>query len=163
MQLTITKADPSCTDACIEALLESEIGAVYFNSDAVIARNYLSDGISKGEVYVAIDEHGACLGYIWFSLDGAFGRFPYLRNIAVNAKFRGRGVGTALLRHCEETGFAHAGTIFLLTSDFNKGAHRLYERLGYTRVGVIPGLIRPQIGEVLMMKSRGAQSAHTKA
>ncbi|MCJ7663747.1 MAG: hypothetical protein MUO24_05855, partial [Desulfobacterales bacterium] len=81
MEIVIVKGTMKHLKGCTEALVHSEIGAVYFPS-AEKAQAFLQDGLTKGEVFVAIDEHGDCLGYIWFTLEGAFYRFPYLLNIA---------------------------------------------------------------------------------
>jgi ribosomal protein S18 acetylase RimI-like enzyme len=103
---------------------------------------------------VAIDEQGDCVGYIWFTLEGAFYRFPYLLNIAVKRDLRGRGIGKKLLALFEEKGFAKASRLFLLVSDFNAAAKRLYQAVGYKEVGVIPDFIKPGIAEHIMMKSK---------
>ncbi len=44
---------------------------------------------------------------------------------------------------------AHA---FLLVSDFNEDAQRFYEREGYLRVGPLPGLVLPDVAELLYWK-----------
>ncbi|HEX2831820.1 MAG TPA: GNAT family N-acetyltransferase [Thermoanaerobaculia bacterium] len=58
--------------------------------------------------------------------------------LLVHRRARGRGVGAALMR-AAETGARDAG-FTLLTLDTVRGdnAERLYERAGWTRVGVIP-------------------------
>jgi len=138
---------------CTEALIHSEIGEKYFPT-AQEAEAFLQQGLTKGEVFVAIDEQGDCVGYIWFTLAGAFYRFPYLLNIAVKKDLRGRGIGKKLLAFFEAKGFAKASRLFLLVSDFNAGAKRLYQAMGYKEVGVIPDLIKQGVAEHIMMKSR---------
>jgi ribosomal protein S18 acetylase RimI-like enzyme len=140
--------------ACTEALIHSEIGAAYFPS-AQKAEAFLQQGLTKEEIFVAIDDHGDCVGYIWFTLEGAFYRFPYLLNIAVKKDLRGRGIGKKLLALFEKKGFAKASKLFLLVSDFNAGAKRLYQAIGYKEVGVIPDLIKAGVAEHIMMKSKG--------
>jgi GNAT superfamily N-acetyltransferase len=56
----------------------------------------------------------------------------------VHRRARGKGIGTALMRAVEE--HARAAGLTLLTLDTVRGdaAERLYEREGWTRVGVIP-------------------------
>jgi GNAT superfamily N-acetyltransferase len=56
----------------------------------------------------------------------------------VHRRARGKGIGTALMRAVEE--HARSAGFTLLTLDTVRGdaAERLYEREGWTRVGVIP-------------------------
>lgn len=153
MQIIIVKGTMEHLVACAEALIDSEIGATYFPT-AQEAKAFLQQGLNKGEVFVAMDEQGDCVGYIWFTLEGAFYRFPYLLNIAVKKDLRGKGIGKKLLALFEEKGFAKASRLFLLVSDFNVRAKKLYQAIGYKEVGVIPDLIKQGVAEHIMMKSR---------
>ena len=155
MSILIEKGTAHHLGDCTEAILRSEIGEVYFPDESSVER-FLSDGLSKGEIHVAVDEQGECLGFVWFTLNGAFYSWPYVRLIAVRPEFRGLGVGRALLAFFEEEGFKRMDHVFLLVSDFNARARKLYEQLGYRQVGVIPDLIKEGIGECIMMKSRRA-------
>ncbi len=150
--MTITKAHMQHLDDCKEALLNSKLGAEYFPSEEK-ALSTLVKGISKGEIFVAVDEKGECLGFIWFVLNGAFHSFPYLHIIAVKEAYRGMGIGKELLRFFEETVFPDASKVFLVVADFNPEARRLYERLGYQQVGAIPALYKDGVTEYLMMKT----------
>lgn len=149
--VTITQAHMRHLEDCKVALLDSTLGHVYFTVEENAVAT-LTEGITKGEVFVAVDEDGACLGFIWFIEDGAFHGFPYLHIIAVKAACRGMGIGQQLLRFFEETAFAQHSKVFLVVADFNPEARRLYERLGYRQVGAIPGLYREGVTEYLMMK-----------
>ncbi len=153
MPIIIVKGTMEHLKGCAEALIDSDIGATYFQT-AENAEAFLQQGLTKGEVFVARDENGDCAGYIWFTLDGAFYRFPYLLNIAVKKELRGKGIGKKLLALFEEKGFAKASRLFLLVSDFNAGAKRLYQVIGYQEVGVIPDFIKPGVAEHIMMKSK---------
>jgi ribosomal protein S18 acetylase RimI-like enzyme len=55
----------------------------------------------------------------------------------------------ALLHAFEEETARASAHAFLLVSDFNEGAQRFYEREGYVRVGALPGLVLPDVAEVL--------------
>lgn len=136
---------------CKEALLNSPIGERYF-TESGRADRFLAEGFGKGEIYVAVNDTGECLGYIWFTLEGAFYSFPYVRNLMVKERARGLGVGTALLDFFHEKGFAKAKSVFLTVSDFNHRAKEFYEANGYTAVGSLPGLILPDVSEWVMMK-----------
>lgn len=150
--ITMTKAQMLHLGDCKIALLKSKLGQAYFPSEEK-AISALTEGITKGEVFVAVDEEGVCLGFIWFILEGAFHSFPYLHIIAVKVAYRGMGIGKQLLHFFEETAFAHHSKVFLVVADFNPEARRLYERLGYRQVGAIPGLYKDGVTEYLMMKT----------
>ncbi|MCD6289145.1 MAG: GNAT family N-acetyltransferase [Anaerolineae bacterium] len=82
------------------------------------------------ELYIAVVD-GQPAGLIWFLHQGTFGRSGYIRLIGVLPQFRGRGVGTRLMATAEVIIGRKAGSVFLLTSDFNEGAQAFYRRLGY--------------------------------
>lgn len=152
MELTVCVANPAHLEDCKAALLGSEIGEMYFTPER--ATSFISDGISKGEIYVALGTDSICCGYIWFTLDGTFYSFPYVRNLMVKSEFRGQGVGKVLLDYFEQVSFLKSGKVFLLVSEHNSRAKKFYERHGYQEVGFIPDLIREGLSEYLMMKSR---------
>ncbi len=154
MKITITQAQMQHLEDCKAALLKSKLGKEYFPLEEK-AQTILTEGITKGEVFVAVGEGEGreCLGFIWFILNGAFHSFPYLHIIAVKEAFRGMGIGKNLLSFFEETVFTDSSKAFLVVADFNPEARRLYERLGYQQVGAIPGLYRDGVTEYLMMKT----------
>ena len=154
MKITITKAQAKHLEDCTVALLNSKLGQEYFASEEKVIST-LVEGMTKEEIFVALDEGGVCLGFIWFILGGAFHGFPYLHIIAVKEAFRGKGVGKELLHFFEETVFTDYSKVFLVVADFNPDAKRLYESLGYQQVGVLPNLYKEGITEYLMMKERG--------
>ncbi len=153
VQINIVQGNIEYLPDCIEAHKYSELGEIYHHPDEEMAE-MLTDGFYKGEIYVALDEDGNCLGFIWIALYGAFYGFPYCRILAVKKRYRGKGVGTALLNHYEKMGFARAGRLFILVSDFNERARKLYERLGFVQVGTIPDLFKKGIKEFVMVRYR---------
>lgn len=60
---------------------------------------------------------------------------------AVRSDMRGRHIGEALVRNCMAEGAAHGFRIlqFNAVVRTNTSARRLYEKLGFTQLGVIPG------------------------
>lgn len=140
--------------ACEEALVNSELGVKYF-SEKGSARKILKKGFAKDDIYVAIDEKNNFQGFIWFVFEGMFHAFPYLHIIAVKEESRNKGIGKKLLKFFEDICFKDNTKVFLVVADFNPNAKRLYERIGYTEVGVIPDLYREGITEHLMMKLKG--------
>ena len=71
------------------------------------------------------------------------GRAGHIANAsyAVAAKARGSGIGEALVRHSLSQLAAHGftGLQFNAVVSTNKAAIALYEKLGFTRIGTIPG------------------------
>jgi ribosomal protein S18 acetylase RimI-like enzyme len=61
-----------------------------------------------------------------------------LQKLLVHRSHRRRGLGAALLRAAEAAALAHGRTLIVLDSGATGNALGLYDRGGYTRVGVIP-------------------------
>ena len=139
---------------CKTALMESELGRVYF-SDEGKAQQAIIEGITRKELLVALDADGACLGFLWMIPNGAFHGFPYLHIIAVKPACRGLGVGSRMLRYFEEVLCIGANKAFLVVADFNPKAKQLYERIGYHEVGCVPDLYKQGVTEHVMMKVLG--------
>ena len=77
----------------------------------------------------------------------------YLRTLAVAPGSHGRGTGALLLAAYERGCESPSGGWFLLTSGFNDGAQRFYQRHGYREVGRLPpGFASPGISEVIFWK-----------
>jgi ribosomal protein S18 acetylase RimI-like enzyme len=151
MKISFKKAHKIYLDDCKDALLNSKLGQEYFVTEEK-AISTLIEGITKGELYVAVSEGGECLGFIWFIVGGAFHSFPYLHIIAVKEKYRGQGIGKKLISFFEQTVFPDNAKAFLVVADFNPDAKRLYESLGYQQVGMLPSLYKDGVTEYLMMK-----------
>ena len=58
--------------------------------------------------------------------------------LLVHRRARRRGVGAELMRAAEEAARAAGRTLLVLDTATGSDAERLYQRLGWTRVGVIP-------------------------
>jgi len=147
---TIIIAEKKHLEECVQALKNSELGRVYFSQDGK-ARQALSHGFEKRQVLVALDKEESLLGFIWYQEYGAFHGFPYIHIIAIKDEYRGKGIGSELLTHFEEE-VVNNSKVFLLVSDFNPKAKKLYEKRGYREVGVIPDLYKSGVTEHLMMK-----------
>jgi len=151
MNINIIKAENKHLIDCEVALLKSDLGRVYF-AEKDKANKSISEGISKGEIFIAINKEGICLGFVWFILKGAFHSFPYLHIIAVKEEFRDLGIGKKLLKHFEEIASKTASKVFLVVAEFNPAAKQLYQSIGYTEVGSMPNLYKSGVTECLMMK-----------
>ncbi len=101
-------------------------------------------------LFMARDGDTAC-GFALMRERGVAGS-PYLVSIGVAQAYRGHGVGTRLLAHIEAHFRPRARHLFLCVSSFNHDARRLYERLGYVRVGELPDYIIDGASEILMHK-----------
>jgi ribosomal protein S18 acetylase RimI-like enzyme len=112
----------------------------------------LSAALARGEGLLVAEEDGALAGLAWFLPAGTLAMGGYLRLIAVLGAGQGRGTGAALLAAFEAAVATESAHAFLLVSDFNDGAQRFYERHGYRRVGALPDLVLPGVGEVLYWK-----------
>jgi GNAT superfamily N-acetyltransferase len=87
----------------------------------------VADSVRRGEraLFVAEESDGALAGTAQLVLD-----------LPENQR---RGVGAALMRAVEEAA-RHAGrTLLALDTTSGRDADRLYERLGWTRFGIMPG------------------------
>ena len=107
---------------------------------------------SSREVYLAwIEEE--ILGFIIIEMIGTFR--GYIKSICVSKDHRGKGIGSSLMHYAEERIFSETPNVFLLVSDFNHGAIKLYKNLGYEEIGEFKDFIVRGHSEVLMRKTLG--------
>jgi [ribosomal protein S18]-alanine N-acetyltransferase len=138
-------------DDCRRLVLASEpwITLGYGESDAeAIARS------SAADTLLVARAAGAVVGFTLSASGILLGE--YLKLLAVDAGWRGRGVGRQLMEELERRAFARWPNLYLCVSDFNRDARAFYARLGYAEVGVLRDLLLPGRGEVLMRKTIGA-------
>ena len=125
---------------------------VRYGRDAAALSRALEAARVRGEGLLVADEGGALRGLAWFLAEGTLALGGYLKLIAVVPGGEGHGTGLALLRAFEAETARRSPHAFLLVSDFNAGAIRFYEREGYVRVGPLPGLVLPDVAELLYWK-----------
>lgn len=110
----------------------------------------VAQGVAAGEraLLVAEDMQGLC-GTVQLVFDLPENQ-PHRADVAkmlVHRRARRQGLGAALMRAAEATAHECGKTLLVLDAVTNGDAARLYERLGWTRVGVIPGYaLLPQGG-----------------
>lgn len=79
--------------------------------------------------------------------------------LLVHHEARRQGLGEALMRRVEEEARARGRTLLLLDTLLGSDAERLYTRLGWRTVGVVPGFARVSSGALepthIMMKQLG--------
>jgi len=112
----------------------------------------LSGAHARGERLLVAADGGALRGLAWFLTQGTLALGGYLKLIAMLPGAEGKGAGAALLAAFEAETARESRHAFLLVSDFNDGAQRFYERHGYVRAGALPGLVLPDVAEVLYWK-----------
>ena len=108
-----------------------------------------------------IEHAGLWAGFLLLYLHGPFR--GYIQTICLEPACRGRGVGTLALGWAEGRIFRESPNVFLCVSDFNDGALRLYQRLGYELVGALSDFLVPGSAELLLRKSRGPWSTFQPA
>jgi GNAT superfamily N-acetyltransferase len=99
-------------------------------------------GVAAGEraLLVAEDSRGLC-GTVQLVLAQPENQ-PHRADLAkmlVHRRARHQGLGTALMREAEAVARECGKTLLVLDAVTGGDAERLYERLGWERVGVIPG------------------------
>jgi GNAT superfamily N-acetyltransferase len=105
---------------------------------------HVAQGVAAGErlLLVAEDrEGGDLLGTVQVIL-GLPENQPHRGDIAkmlVRRSARRMGLGAALMQAASEAARAAGRTLLVLDTVTGSDAERLYERLGWTRVGVVPG------------------------
>ena len=102
----------------------------------------VAQGVAAGEraLLVAEDARGLC-GTVQLLLDQPENQ-PHradLSKMLVHRRARRQGLGAALMRAAEATARECGKTLLVLDTVTGGDAERLYERLGWERVGVIPG------------------------
>ena len=107
------------------------------------------------EVHVAYvgAETATVAGFLILNMTGAF--IGYIQSICVAPEWRGRGLGALLIRFAEKRIFRETPNVFMCVSSFNTDAQRLYERLGYQRVGELIDYIVAGHSEILLRKTIG--------
>ena len=121
--------------------------------DEALARGDLVLGAAHGALVPGATPGpaGELVGFAWVLPKGAFGRYPYLRLIAVSAGAQGGGAGQRLLAEVEAR-VRPSRQLLLMVSDFNEGAQRFYARNGYAQVGSCPDFLVDGIAEQIWMK-----------
>lgn len=102
---------------------------------------------------------GERAGFLVLDLNGPLG--GYVQTIGVAPEMRGRGLGTAALAWAERRIFQKHRNVLLCVSSFNRGAQRLYRRLGYAVVGRLRDYVVEGHDEILLRKTLGPLSLFT--
>ncbi len=119
------------------------------------ARASLERAAREGDLLLVAREPATAdpLGLAWLIVTPAFNVGAYLRLLLVAEDAQGEGLGAQLLQAAEERVRPQANHLYLLCTADNAGARHFYERHGYHLVGSLPGLVRPEMDEILYHKS----------
>ncbi len=149
--MSVRRLEPRDVPALAAELARLDLMVRYRRDAARIAAD-LEAALARGDGLLVEEADGAPRGLAWFLPAGTFALGGYLRLIAVVPSALGSGAGAALLAAFEAEVAKASRHAFLLVSDFNAAAQRFYERHGYARVGAIPGLVLPDVAEVVYWK-----------
>ena len=153
MNIAIRAAEEKHVVVCADILRKTEMGTVYFSNEEKTAA-LLHQAFAQRELFVALDDHEDCLGFMYLMPKGVFGSYPYLHILAVKEECRNLGIGRQLIRYFEENASDYASTkCFLTVDDFNPRARKLYESLGYQCVGELKDFYKKGVTSYLMMKA----------
>lgn len=132
----------------VAALLAGSEPWITLGATAEDCRRACHDG--EYLLYVAHRDGGPC-GAILLQRRGVASS-PYVKSIAVEDRWRGAGVGSALMEFAENLFRKDARHLFLCVSSFNGRARSFYERRGYRTVGELENYIIDGASEILMHK-----------
>lgn len=136
-------------EACAQMLAETEPWITLRRDYEACLRVMLDE---TRERYVAY-RGDRLAGLVILNLKGGF--VGYIQTVCAAPELRGTGVGTALVTFAEERVFREFRNVFICVSDFNHGARRLYERLGFRLVGELTDYVVAGHSELLLRKTRG--------
>lgn len=137
----------------IELLNSTEIGELYFGNNIEKIGFAVRREHEKNCILIARNENNSIIGTLIHDINGTFGKYPYIHMLAVSPAFQNQGIGTSMLELYEKEHLKTGDKIFLLVAECNKGAKRLYERMGYKELGGIDGFYKKDQIEILMIKS----------
>ena len=92
-------------------------------------------------------------GFVILQVCGTFS--GYIQTICIDENYRGKGLGTKLLKFCEERILKFSPNIFICVSSFNKGAIKLYYEFGFKLVGELDNFVKEGFTELLLRKTVG--------
>ena len=143
----VETVDDALVDALADVLIDCVEGdaSVSFmhpltRERALSYRRQVADGVAAGErvVFVASDDHGLC-GTVQIVFPSSENQ-PHRADVSkmiVHRRARRLGLGEALMRAAEQAALELGRTLLVLDTA-SEEAKRLYERLGWIRVGTVP-------------------------
>ena len=137
----IERANPEDHPAIAELTVSVYVGGGLAGPDYGVELADVARRADLAELLVVRDEAGRLVGSVALVLDGDFGEVTEsddeaaVRMLVVDPAAQGRGIGALLMTEClERARAAGKRRMVLSTSTAMTAAHRLYERLGFTRL-----------------------------
>jgi GNAT superfamily N-acetyltransferase len=121
--------------------------------DHQVARDFwtsVAGAVARGERALLVAEDGAGIcgtAQLVLTLPENQPHRADLSKVLVHRRARRQGVGAALVRAAEETARERGRDLLVLDTVTGGDAHRLYERLGWIRVGDVPRFALMPTGE----------------
>lgn len=135
---------------CAQAMASSEpwltLGRTYAHGLALLRD-------PTREIYVALAQDEVT-GFTILNMKGAF--VGYIQTVCILPAWRQHGIGTQLIAFAEARIWRDSPNVFMCVSSFNIGAQRLYERLGYERIGELKDYLVAGQSEILLRKTIGS-------
>lgn len=152
MDIHVVKGDDSRIEEYCAVFNDSPLYDHYFKDDFDLLCNWIRKAVSKGELYTAIASDGSVKGVMHMTMEGMCG-LPYLNLLGIEKRSRGMGVGTMLVNVfigvAEAKGYPN---MFIMTSEFNVRARKLYQSLGFKKCCLLQSVFKPNINEYLFMR-----------
>jgi ribosomal protein S18 acetylase RimI-like enzyme len=115
------------------------------------------------EPYVAVTtDDGEIVGLVNIMVNVPIIMKGYIAALVVRPDHRGRGIGSMLVEFAEQRILRDSPNVFICCSSFNEDARRLYERLGYQKIGEFRDLVVPGSSEILLRKTTGPWSTFAR-
>ncbi len=127
---------------CVAGGASVSFMAGFGRTDAAGFWERVVDGVARGErlLLLAEAEDGSALGTVQLVLDHPPNQ-PHRADVSkllVHRSARRRGVAEALMRRIEVEASVRAKTLLVLDTTHGGAAERLYDRLGWVRLGIMP-------------------------
>ena len=131
---------------CAELMLQSEPWRTYrFTYKQCIG---VLQG-NKKHVYIAEYENQK-VGFVAFHFQGLLR--GYIQTLCIKAEFTSKGIGTFMLKFCENKILQKYPNVFLCVSSFNHEAQKLYYRLGYKKIAELKDHVLHGHDEYILQK-----------
>jgi [ribosomal protein S18]-alanine N-acetyltransferase len=112
----------------------------------------------KGKEIFVLKDAGTIAGFVILQVYGTFS--GYIQTICIGKTHRGKGLGTKLLMFCEERILKFSPNIFICVSEFNKGAMKLYYKMGFKLIGKLDNFVKEGFAELLLRKTVGPRAGY---
>lgn len=151
MEFKLVKGVPERLEDYREVFYNSRLYDTYF-ADSDRLNDQLRKAMADGDLCVAMSPEDEAVGVMYMTRDGMAG-LPYLNLLSVKKKYRGKGIGTDLVKIfigvMEREQYP---SMYIMTSQFNTGAKRLYQSLGFQPKCLLHDAFRKGVSEWLFMR-----------